>query len=146
MLPFIIDWERKEIVYKNINYYQGVYERVATYLRRANITMQNQEEIFSLKTELMRLSRFLRIHEKINTIADITNKKIFVFMGNAHVSPYNAFRDSHINAKYQLILCGLAYSRLFTGKLQNHSEEFKISLYSNASSKRAPFLIDREEF
>lgn len=146
LLPFIIDWERKEILYKNINYYQGVYERIATYLRRANISMKNQEELFSLKTELMRLSRFLRIHEKINIIAEITNKKIFVFMGNAHVSPYNAFRDSFSYAKYKLILCGLAYSRLFTGKLQNYSEEFKISLYSSCTSKRAPFLINKEEF
>ena len=64
-------------------------------------------------------------------------------MGNAHVSPYNAFRDSHINAKYQLILCGLAYSRLFTGKLQNHSEEFKI-LYTQMLLQRAPFLIDEK--
>ena len=146
LLPFTIDWERKEVMYKDVNYYQGVYERVATYLRRANISMKNQEEMFSLKTELMRLSRFLRIHEKINIISEITNKEIFVFMGNAHVSPYNAFRDSHAYAKYKLILCGLAYSRLFTGKLLNYSEEFKISLYSNSSSKRAPFLIDKQEF
>ena len=136
----------KEILYKDINLYQGIYERMSTYFRRYDINLESQEEQYQFNLELIRCYRFLTMHYEMEKIAKNFEVPVFGVIGNSHVSPYSVFRDMAKTSAYSLLLVGLSYGRLYSGKFDNYTQNYKISLYKNENSSRAPFLCSAEEF
>lgn len=145
LLNWEIDWSSQIVKLDGVNHYQGFYERLSTYFRRYEITLENNEEKYLFEQELNRADKFIRIFRSILDRSKSNSIDISIFTNNSHVVPYSCIRDECVARGVELFLIGPAYSRLKSEKFSNSTTNFKISKYTNRYSKRAPFLVSEDD-
>lgn len=140
-----IRWDEKLVLNDDINYYQGLYERISTYYRRYDIGLEEPEELALFKYELLRSDKILTILNSMLKMQESSGLKVTCFLSNSHVSPYFMVKQKMSKLNVPFYLIGPTYSRFLEPNFKNSTASFKIAKYQNRFSKRAPFLISNND-
>lgn len=144
-----VDWPRRKVTARNINFYQGFYEGLSVYSRRFHVDINAPLINRAFREKLIRSDTCLHVCEKIYT--EVVGRGIpasFV-SGNSHVTPFSIFRDFARYKNHPLINfinCNVAYESYFSNlgsKFANTMCVTDMTLYPNI---RAPFMARKDQF
>jgi len=144
-----VDWPRQVVKANGVNFYQGFYERLSTFIRRYHVDINMPEARDSFFAYLKRSDTCLQVCEEI--YKNVVSKGIpaTLVTGNSHVAPFSVFRDFARSKKHPLlgfINCNVAYESYFSNlgsKFANTMCVTDMTLYPNI---RAPFMARVDQF
>ena len=145
-----IDWENRKVISEDINFYQGFYERISTFLRRFNVDINMPLAYKTFEYNLVRADIALHVCKRIySEIVLSRNIPVTFISGNTHITPYSIFRDFAISKNHDklgFINFNVAYESYFSNvgsKFANTMAVTDMTLYPNL---RAPFLARKDQF
>ena len=144
-----IDWPRRKITSRQINFYQGFYERLSTYSRRFNVDINEPSINRAFRENLIRSDTCLHICESIFSEVVSRGMPTSFVSGNSHVTPFSIFRDFARHKNHPLlnfVNCNVAYESYFSNlgsKFANTMCVTDMTLYPNT---RSPFLARKDQF
>lgn len=144
-----VDWSNRRVVSNGINFYQGFYERISTYVRRFYVDLNAPIEKKSFFDNLARADTCLYVCNKIYSELVSRGMPMSFVSGNSHVTPFSVFRDFARHKNHPLlnfINCNVAYESYFSNlgsKFANTMCVTDMTLFPNI---RAPFMARKDQF
>lgn len=145
-----IDWDNKKVISNNINFYQGFYERLSTYLRKYYVDLNQYDANKEFINQLVRVDTCLKICKDIYQELVINKNIPITFVsGNSHVTPYSVFRDF---ARFKndnnlgFINCNVAYESYFSNLGSKFANTMCVTDMTLYPTIRAPFMPRRDQF
>lgn len=146
---WVIDWPNGRVVSNGINFYQGFYERVSTYVRRFRVDINVPLANKSFMDNLARADSCLYVCNRIYSEFIQRGIPVSFVSGNSHVTPFSVFRDFARHKNHPLlnfINCNVAYESYFSNlgsKFANTMCVTDMTLFPNI---RAPFMARKDQF
>ncbi|WP_199452299.1 hypothetical protein [Marinobacter sp. bablab_jr008] len=145
-----VDWENKVISCQGINFYQGFYERLSTYVRRFYVDINVRKVDEQLRNMLDRSDLCLSVCERIyREIVKDNNMPVVFVSGNSHVTPFSIFRDYAINKddeKLSYVNCNVAYEAYFSNLGSKYANTMCVTDMTLHKDIRAPFMARADQF
>lgn len=144
-----IDWPRRKVAARKINFYQGFYESLSVYSRRFHVDINAPLINSAFRKQLIRADTCLHICEKIFSEVVCRGIPASFVTGNSHVTPFSIFRDFARDKNHPLlnfVNCNVAYESYFSNlgsKFANTMCVTDMTLYPNI---RAPFMARKDQF
>lgn len=144
-----VDWPRKTIKASGIDFYQGFYERLSTFVRRYHVDINMPVEREQFFSQLRRSDTCLRVCSDI--YGDVVAKGIPVTFvsGNSHVTPFSIFRDFARSKNHSLlgfINCNVAYESYFSNLGSKFANTMCVTDMTLHPDIRAPFMARKDQF
>ena len=144
-----IDWQRRKVTARGINFYQGFYEGLSLFSRRFHVDINAPQINRQFWNSLVRSDTCLHVCAKI--FSEVVNRGMPVSFvsGNSHVTPFSVFRDFARHKDHPLlnfVNCNVAYESYFSNlgsKFANTMCVTDMTLYPNT---RAPFMARKDQF
>jgi capsular polysaccharide export protein len=147
---WIINWDKKEVISDGINYYQGFYERLSTFIRKYHVDLKEPYIYDLFIDQLLRADICLSVCNEIYNDPVKRHQLNVTFMtSNSHVTPYSIFRDYALAKKSPhmgFINCNVAYEAYFSNLGSKFSNTMCVSDMTLYPTIRAPFMARREQF
>ncbi|XQW85874.1 hypothetical protein ACOYR1_03790 [Thalassotalea piscium] len=145
-----VNWDKKEVISEGVNYYQGFYERLSTFIRKFHVDLKEPYVYDLFLEQLLRADICLTVCKKIFSEAVTNNQVNVTFMtSNSHVTPYSIMRDYAMAKKSDnmgFINCNVAYESYFSNLASKFSNTMCVSDMTLYPTIRAPFMARREQF
>lgn len=145
-----VDWDNKVVSSRGINFYQGFYERLSTYVRRFYVDINVRKVDEQLRNMLDRSDLCLGVCERIYKDIVRDNKMPVVFVsGNSHVTPFSIFRDyaMHKDDKnLSYVNCNVAYEAYFSNLGSKYANTMCVTDMTLHKDIRAPFMARADQF
>lgn len=144
-----INWDKKIVSAKNINFHQGFYERLSTQHRTYYPDLNEPEINKNFKLQLKRSDTCLEVANQI--FEDVVGKGIPVafISGNSHVTPFSIFRDFCRDKDHPLLTfinCNIAYENYFSNLGSKYAHTMCVTDMTLYPNIRAPFMARRDQF
>ncbi|EKO3697843.1 hypothetical protein P0F10_002565 [Vibrio metschnikovii] len=145
-----IDWNNKRVVSESVNYYQGFYERISTYIRSYYVDISKEHQFREFKNQLLRSDLALNICKSIyDELVIGKNMNVTFVTSNSHVTPYSIFRDfarAKNDPRMGFINCNVAYESYFSNLGSKFSSTMCVTDMTLYPTLRAPFFARRDQF
>ena len=148
-IQWTIDWDKKNVEAKGINFYQGFYEHLSVYIRRYHVDLNMPLANKAFRSTLLRADMCLLLCETIHSEIVGRGMPVSFVSGNSHVTPFSVFRDFARHKDHPLlnfINCNVAYEAYFSNlgsKFANTMCVTDMTLHKNI---RAPFMARKDQF
>ena len=145
-----IDWENRRVVAEGINFYQGFYERISTFIRRFHVDINMPLANKTFQYNLLRADMALHVCKKIySEIVLERNIPVTFISGNTHIPPYSIFRDFAMHKNHEklgFINFNVAYESYFSNVGSKFANTMAVTDMTLYPTLRAPFLARRDQF
>ncbi len=147
--PWEVNWEKREVICRDVNYYQGFYERLSTAHRIYHVDINQDAINRDFMTQLRRTDMCISICQRIKDAVVDRDINVAFVTGNSHVTPFSGIRDfcrAADDPRLAFINCNVAYESYFSNLGSKFASTMCVTDMTLHKDRRAPFMALGEDF